>query len=181
MTPISSRPPEPPAPSSGRALTVVRVLLLLACAAAGAWLYFTLGDRALHVDLFGARYELLEPRLLATAALVLLLPLGLLASLSDLPLGQRLTSAAIRAGLLLLLAVAIARPALTLDATRVSAVLLVDVSDSVGDGALVVPIISGGQFDSTCTVTVSYPYTLESASSMPTVIPANAGHGKIGQ
>jgi len=50
---------------------------------------------------------------------------------------------------------------------------------SVGDGALVVPIISGGQFDSTCTVTVPYSYTLESSSSMPTVIPANAGHGKI--
>jgi pectate lyase len=50
---------------------------------------------------------------------------------------------------------------------------------SVGDGALVVPIISGGQFDSTCTVTVPYGYTLESASSMPTVIPANAGYGKI--
>ena len=38
---------------------------------------------------------------------------------------------------------------------------------SVGDGALVVPIISGGQFDSTCSVSVPYPYTLESASSMP--------------
>jgi pectate lyase len=50
---------------------------------------------------------------------------------------------------------------------------------SVGNGALVVPIISGGQFDSTCTVTVPYPYTLEAATSMPTVIPANAGVGKI--
>ena len=50
---------------------------------------------------------------------------------------------------------------------------------SVGDGALVVPIISGGQFDSTCTVTVPYSYTLESSSTMPTVIPASSGHGKI--
>jgi pectate lyase len=50
---------------------------------------------------------------------------------------------------------------------------------SVGNGALVVPIISGGQFDSTCTVTVPYGYTLEAATSMPTVIPANAGVGKI--
>jgi len=50
---------------------------------------------------------------------------------------------------------------------------------SVGNGALVVPVISGGQFDSTCTVTVPYSYTLESSSSMPTVIPANSGHGKI--
>jgi pectate lyase len=50
---------------------------------------------------------------------------------------------------------------------------------SVGDGALVVPIISGGQFDSTCSVTVPYPYTLESSASMPTIIPAQAGVGKI--
>lgn len=50
---------------------------------------------------------------------------------------------------------------------------------SVGDGALVVPVISGGQFDSTCTVTVPYSYTLESAANMITVVPANAGVGKI--
>jgi pectate lyase len=51
---------------------------------------------------------------------------------------------------------------------------------SVGNGALVVPIISGGQFDSTCTVTVPYSYTLDSASGVPTNVPANAGIGKIG-
>ena len=50
---------------------------------------------------------------------------------------------------------------------------------SVGDGALVVPVISGGQFDSTCTVTVPYSYTLENAANMNTVVPANAGFGKI--
>lgn len=50
---------------------------------------------------------------------------------------------------------------------------------SVGDGALVVPIISGGQFDSTCTVTVPYSYTLDAATSIPTSVPANAGVGKI--
>ena len=52
---------------------------------------------------------------------------------------------------------------------------------SVGNGALVVPVIINGQFDSTCTVTVPYSYSLESATSMPTVIPANAGVGKTGQ
>ena len=52
---------------------------------------------------------------------------------------------------------------------------------SVGNGALVVPIIINGQFDSTCTVTVPYSYTLDSSTSIPTSVPANAGIGKIGQ
>ena len=38
---------------------------------------------------------------------------------------------------------------------------------SVGNGALVVPIIINGQFDSTCTVTVPYSYTLDSATGLP--------------
>ena len=52
---------------------------------------------------------------------------------------------------------------------------------SVGNGALVVPIISGGQFDSTCTVTVPYSYTLDSATSVPASTQANSGVGKTGQ
>jgi pectate lyase len=50
---------------------------------------------------------------------------------------------------------------------------------SVGNGALVVPIISGGQFDSTCTVTVPYSYTLDSAAGLPAGLPAQVGVGKI--
>jgi pectate lyase len=50
---------------------------------------------------------------------------------------------------------------------------------SVGNGALVVPIISGGQFDSTCTVTVPYSYTLDSASGLPSGLPGQVGIGKI--
>jgi pectate lyase len=50
---------------------------------------------------------------------------------------------------------------------------------SVGDGALVVPIISGGQFDSTCTVTVPYSYTLDSAAGLPSGLPSQVGYGKI--
>ena len=50
---------------------------------------------------------------------------------------------------------------------------------SVGNGALVVPIISGGQFDSTCTVTVPYSYTLDSAAGLPSSLPGQAGIGKI--
>jgi pectate lyase len=50
---------------------------------------------------------------------------------------------------------------------------------SVGDGALVVPIISGGQFDSTCTVTVPYGYTLDSSANIPAIVMGGAGVGKI--
>jgi pectate lyase len=50
---------------------------------------------------------------------------------------------------------------------------------SVGDGALVVPIISGGQFDSTCTVTVPYSYTLDAATGLPSGLPGQVGVGKI--
>ena len=50
---------------------------------------------------------------------------------------------------------------------------------SVGNGALVVPIISGGQFDSTCTVTVPYSYTLDSAAGLPSGLPGQVGIGKI--
>jgi pectate lyase len=50
---------------------------------------------------------------------------------------------------------------------------------SVGDGALVVPIISGGQFDSTCTVTVPYSYSLDAASGLPSSLPGQVGFGRI--
>jgi pectate lyase len=50
---------------------------------------------------------------------------------------------------------------------------------AVGDGALVVPIISGGQFDSTCSVSVSYSYTLDSAAGLPSSLPGQVGIGKI--
>ena len=50
---------------------------------------------------------------------------------------------------------------------------------SVGSGALVVPIISGGQFDSTCTVTVPYSYTLDSSANIPSIVTNGAGFGKI--
>ena len=136
MTPLSERPPEPALPLRSRALAIARAALVLAALALAAWLYAGLGTRSASVELFGERYELLEPRGLAAAALIVLLPLGLLGSLSDLPRAQRVASAAMRAGLVLLLALALARPALQLDATRISAVLLVDVSASVSDAGL---------------------------------------------
>ena len=50
---------------------------------------------------------------------------------------------------------------------------------SVGNGALVVPVIVNGQFDSTCTVTVPYSYTLDSSANIPAIVTGNAGFGKI--
>jgi pectate lyase len=52
---------------------------------------------------------------------------------------------------------------------------------SVGNGALVVPVIVNGQFDSTCTVTVPYSYTLDPSANIPTIVTSNAGFGKIAQ
>jgi len=52
---------------------------------------------------------------------------------------------------------------------------------SVGNGALVVPIISGGQFDSTCTVNVGYSYALDAASNVPSIVMGGSGIGKTGQ
>lgn len=50
---------------------------------------------------------------------------------------------------------------------------------SVGNGALVIPVIVNGQFDSTCTVTVPYTYSLDSSANIPTIVTGNAGFGKI--
>ena len=50
---------------------------------------------------------------------------------------------------------------------------------SVGDGALVVPVIINGQFDSTCTVTVPYSYTLDSSANIPGIVSNGAGFGRI--
>lgn len=50
---------------------------------------------------------------------------------------------------------------------------------SVGNGALVVPIISGGQFDSTCSVSVPYSYTLDPASTLPSTLPGQVGVGRV--
>ena len=49
----------------------------------------------------------------------------------------------------------------------------------MGNGALVVPIIISGQFDSTWGVTVPYSYTLDSAAGLPSSLPGQVGVGKI--
>ena len=52
-------------------------------------------------------------------------------------------------------------------------------SRKVGDGALDVPEIAGGQLQSSCRVSVPYSYKLDHSSEVPGIVRANAGVGKI--
>lgn len=119
-----------------------RLALALACAAAIAAAILVAvsdgggGTRELALELFGDRWELLAPRWLALLAIAPLLALGGWRSLSDLPRAQRALGLVLRTLLLATLALALARPARTTDATRIALVFLVDVSDSVSDADL---------------------------------------------
>ncbi|MFI5305852.1 MAG: VWA domain-containing protein [Polyangiales bacterium] len=115
------------------ALVAAGVIGLLALAALAAR---ALAVRELAFMLLGRRYELQNPELLAALLLWPLLPLSMIGSLSDLPLAQRVLSLGARSLLLALIALALARPLRMQDATAVSAVMLVDVSDSVSDADL---------------------------------------------
>ena len=79
----------------------------------------------------GQQYELLTPSALAVLGVIPLLLFGLRISLADLPPAQRALGLLLRALLIACLALALARPARTTDATLISAVFLVDVSESV--------------------------------------------------
>jgi len=52
-------------------------------------------------------------------------------------------------------------------------------SRSVGDGALVIPSVSNGQLQSTCSVSVPYGYNLDNSADVPGIVSANAGVGII--
>jgi Ca-activated chloride channel family protein len=95
-----------------------------------------LPDGPLTATLDGEAWELREPRWLLLLAVLPLLLLGLRRSLADLPLAQRVLGLALRALLLATLALALARPARTRDATHSAVVAIVDVSDSVADADL---------------------------------------------
>src|SRR5262245_48250115 len=113
-----------------RARAAFGAALLVLCAGAAFALFRALDGAELAATLFGERYELRSPERLAALALLPLLPFGMAGSLSDLPRAQRLLSFGVRALLLVVIAMALARPARTHEASLVSAVALVDVSDS---------------------------------------------------
>lgn len=89
----------------------------------------------LHADIHtiwnGEPIRLLRPELLTALAVWPVMLWTVAVSLTDLPLRQRLLSLATRTLLLAAVSLALARPARTQDATRVSVIFLVDVSDSV--------------------------------------------------
>ncbi len=111
--------------------------LALASGAAIAFAVFRwAGQDAVTFALEGEDYEILAPRYLALIGLTPLVFFGLQLSLADLPRAQRWLGAALRALLVAVLALALARVARTTDVTRISTVFLVDVSDSVTDASL---------------------------------------------
>jgi Ca-activated chloride channel family protein len=85
----------------------------------------------------GSHYELLSPRLLGVLLVAPLLVLVLGRSLADLPLVQRLLALLARLAFVALLALSLARLVRTEDASNIALVLLLDVSDSVPEEALV--------------------------------------------
>ncbi len=110
--------------------------LALAAGAGIAWWIFSWAGAAPAVEFEGETYELLSPIALTLVGLVPLLFFGLSISLADLPRAQRWLGVTLRALLVACLALALARVARTTDATRISTVFLVDVSESVTDASL---------------------------------------------
>ena len=112
------------------------LVLALACAALATLIATRLAGHTLAFALLGTRYEIVAPQFFGLAALYPLIVWGFAASLTDLPSWQRVLSLIARSVLLCLVVCALARPARSYDATRVAAVMLVDVSDSISDADL---------------------------------------------
>ncbi|MEM9074840.1 MAG: vWA domain-containing protein [Myxococcota bacterium] len=112
------------------------LLLTLAFSAGlAALLWFTWGQ-GLRFSAGGDDYELLQPRWIVVFATTPFLVFAATRSLADLPTAQRWLGVLGRTLLIGLLSLAVARLAKTTDATKVSTIVLVDVSDSVPDAAL---------------------------------------------
>lgn len=112
--------------------------LLLTLAASGglaAWLW-RVAQRGVRFTYGAEEYELLEPRYLVVFAVAPLFVFAATRSLADLPQLQRWLGVLFRTALAAALTLAVARLARTADATRVSTIFLVDVSESVPDEAL---------------------------------------------
>lgn len=116
---------------------------LLAAAAAtalivAAWWWWILrpGREAVALVLFGREVILLAPRRLLVLAVLPWVWFGRSLTLTDLPRAQTALSAIVRSLLIAAVAIALARPASPWHSSRVSAVFLVDASDSVSDDQL---------------------------------------------
>jgi Mg-chelatase subunit ChlD len=118
-----------------RALGLIIPLVLAAVVA--TLVLLGVGHRdVVELSLFGRAFELLRPRALYALALVPLTFAALRVSLVDLTRRQQWLSASLRALLVALVALALARPSTVGQRSIVSTVLLVDVSDSISDRQL---------------------------------------------
>jgi Mg-chelatase subunit ChlD len=122
--------------AGARQLLVGVALVALGCSAVAATLWSWLPRLPREIVVGGERWSLLEPKALYLLVVLPLLVLPARHSLADLPRPQLWLAAGVRAALLTVLALALARPARTTDSSLVSAVFLVDVSDSMRDEAL---------------------------------------------
>ena len=112
---------------------------LVALGAVGLWLYLRFvwyAGPTLTWERQGKDYELLSPRMLGVGLLAPYFLWVIGRSLADLPLVQRIASAVLRIGFVVLLALGLARLARTATTQKVCTVYVIDVSDSVPDAAL---------------------------------------------
>jgi len=126
-----------------RSLLTARALIRIAITAAAivaivAGLSLWIGERtSLHVDWLPSRpIDLLRPAALYLIAIVPVFYLLRVLSLTDLSLSQQLTQATLRSLVIIGIAIAVARPSWITEQSKVSTVVLIDVSDSVSDKQL---------------------------------------------
>jgi uncharacterized membrane protein len=112
------------------------VALILGTVGLGAAIWVFLAEPGVTLDVGGERYELLAPHMLMAFAVAPFLIWVVFQSLADLPPLQRALGVTLRIALLAVLTLALARLARTTEETKVSAVYLVDVSESVPDTAI---------------------------------------------
>src|SRR5437868_9710945 len=118
---------------------LIRLSLAIA-AAIGLWLGITywIGDRtSIHIDWIGTRpVDLLAPQWLHLAAIVPAFFVLRVLSLTDLSVLQQVVQATLRSLVVAGVAIALARPSWITEQSKVSTVVLVDVSDSVSNKQL---------------------------------------------
>jgi len=126
-----------------RSLLTVSAVVRIAVTAAAIVAIVTglsiwIGDHtSLHIDWLPTRpIDLLRPEALYLAAIVPVFYLLRVLSLTDLSLAQQITQATLRSFVILGIAIALARPSWITEQSKVSTIVLLDVSDSVSDKQL---------------------------------------------
>jgi Mg-chelatase subunit ChlD len=113
--------------------------MLVGLGLAGLWLYLRyvwFAGATIAWQRHGTDYELLNPRNLGIALFAPYFLWVIGRSLADLPLAQRILSAALRVAFVIVLALGLAQLARTATTQKVCTVYVIDVSDSIPDAAL---------------------------------------------